>query len=336
MVSRYGAALVLVVGLAAGCSESSPTNLPTQVPTSPGQGAPTGPFAFTRYPIDLNSRSQVVQIGMTQAGSISWRVSFGGLGSEGLSIFAPADGTVTALSSDSHGAVLNVLAAEGVQYQLDSAESFSVSVGQTIRAGDLVGRRRIDSRQRELGVFLSMRKPTPSFTFLRPDRYPPEILYAADPVLHFTKTLREELAPILAPSGEGAGRLSFDEAGTLMGQWYDPALPPPDSLNPLTRNSRLWFFEPAGTSSVHVVFPGPHDVAASGRPQDHPGFRHPRGVRPGDGPVAFRMEPLTPGANTMILLVEMLDSGRVRVESFDTYYTPSPSAFTHRAREFTR
>jgi hypothetical protein len=296
-----------------------------------------GRLQFTALPIDINAGCHVSQIGMSLNGVVSTGVAFGGQST--LTVYAPASAEVQSIEMYDGGySVGNKVRlhfqSEGHQFVLDKLSSTSLSVGQSVLAGMPIGSRGVDDRGRLLAVTLAVYRVEPLDFFARPERYPSEWLHADDPLGYFIQQVKAVMVPLVSPPERNP--LSFDVLGTLQGQWFHEALPYSDSVSDQNLPGRLWFYysDETGSREYRIMFPGPNYEFRTRTPQA--GFVDPKNVTLSSGVVTYRMEPLTPGGNTLILLVQMLPDGTVKAESFDTYYTPDPRAFTSKARIYKR
>src|SRR5438874_1141304 len=61
--------------------------------------------------------------------------------------------------------------------------------------------------------------------FARPDRYIPGTLHADSPFKYFAEPVRSQLYARVAAADKD-GRISFDQTGTLAGNWFTPDLAP--------------------------------------------------------------------------------------------------------------
>lgn len=332
-----GAIAVFVLVGVAGCG-ASPAPSPAS-PTSPVVTPPAtvGRLQFTALPIDIDPRSSVSQIGMILGGGVSTKIGFGGQST--TSVYAPATGEVRSIEVRDGGyAVGNVVRvefeSEGRRYALDNLSYTSLTVGQSVLAGLPIGKRSYDDRGRLLSISLSVYREEPLDFFAQPSRYPSEWLHADDPHAYFSEPAKAEMASILTHPTRRP--LSFDVHGTLQGQWFFEGVSLAESLSNQNKGARLWFYysDENGPRQYEIVFPGPNYDFWVGRPQ--PGFVDPKNVTFASGLVSYRMEPITPGGNPLVLLVQMLPDGTVKAESFDTYYTPDPKGFTSKARIYRR
>lgn len=332
-----GAIAVFVLVGVAGCG-ASPAPSPAS-PTSPVVTPPAtaGRLQFTALPIDIDPRSSVSQIGMGFGSPVATAIGFGGQST--ATVYAPASGEVRSIEVRDGGyAVGNLFRvefeSEGRRFVLDKLSTTSLSVGQSVLAGLPIGKRSYDDRGRLLGISLSVYRDEPLDFFAQPSRYPSEWLHADDPHAYFIEPVRTVIAPLL--SAQARGLLSFDVPGTLQGQWFLETLPLEDSTADRNLAARLWFYytDDNGSRRYKIMFAGPNYDYRIGTPQ--PGFVDPKNVTFASGLVFYRMEPITPGGNPLVLLVQMLPDGTVKAESFDTYYTPDPKGFTSKARIYKR
>lgn len=242
--------------------------------------------------------------------------------------FAPGDGTVsTVLQNNPAWPDLKVFvtATGNMTYYVDHLiPDAPLTVGMQIRAGQRLGTTG-SVYAVDLGLLNSqVRQP-----FLNPGRYVnSDSLNADAPLRYFEEPLRTQLyGKVQRLGSERDGRIAYDVAGRLSGNWFSeygavPLAFAQDTYDPTqVRLSVPGFFPVSGVFGVGASDPFPGEVTV------------------GSGKVRYSLTrartglPI-PGEVSGTLLVQMLDEGRIRVESFPP--GDAAAAFTANAREFLR
>jgi hypothetical protein len=138
----------------AGCTADPAPTLP--LPAQPATPTPvTQSFEFTVAPIEASEF--VHTIGREWSGYYTTAASFSKTwGSD--EVFAPAAGRVVGTSGD--GSRVDLVGADSTRFYLTGLESTTTFVGLEVNAGDTIGRRRRDSRNRLLAIRLGVFRPT--------------------------------------------------------------------------------------------------------------------------------------------------------------------------------
>ena len=325
---------ILTAGLVIACGGSRDT------PMGPSDPAPgTGPFAFRASPIDLALIHSIAPLGTVSAPSrwlptdhLYFRFAEPSQSVVALrtSFFAPADGTVRDVFP---GAGSDV----GVDFNVTATMSYRI--GHLIPSVPLARGTRVTAGQRlgttgmSFDIDLSLFNEALNLFFVNPARAGNQV-HTEAPLRYFEEPLRSQLyAKVQRYPPDLDGRIDFDVAGRLSGNWFTS-----DSI-PLVFAYDSW--DPAQVvisvggalmrTGIYTIDPGdpaPRDVSVSSRPIRYTLFAGPG--RPGAPPPGTGV----PGAPVARLLVQMLDDLHVRVEMFSP--TASADAFTADARTFDR
>ncbi|HYN10629.1 MAG TPA: M23 family metallopeptidase, partial [Vicinamibacterales bacterium] len=331
---KAGTAVILTAGLVIACGGSSGT--PT-TPTDPGPGS--GPFAFRASPIDVALIHSIAPLGTVSAPSrwlptdhLYFRFAEPSQSPVALrtSFFAPADGTVRDVFSGAGsdvGVDINVTAT--MTYRIGHLiPSVSLARGTRVTAGQRLG-----TTGSSFDIDLSLFNDALTLFFVNPARAGNQV-HTAAPLRYFEEPLRSQLyAKVQRFPPDLDGRVDFDVAGRLSGNWFTA-----DSI-PLVFAYDSW--DPAqvvisvggalmrtGIYTIAVGDPAPRDVSVSSGLVRYTLFAGPG--RPGAPPPGTGL----PGAAVARLLVEMLGPERIRVEMFSP--SASADAFTTDAKTFDR
>jgi len=252
-------------------------------------------------------------------------------------IYAPTTGTVSFMlhqASDDWKVEFRVTPT--FTYYLDHVvlDSGVVHVGGVVHAGDQVGVTSPGGSV-DLGAF------DESVTlggFANPARYAGETLHCVSPWKYFNDSLRAIIYPRLrrAPSAaDKDGRIDFDVAGHLVGNWFDQSLPLDSTEGPNGwPRSVAFVYDYYDPSLVRISIGG--TVASPGVwtiPADAP---RPADVTPASGLVAYRL--MYTGSTWLqsgLMLVQLLDDSHLRIEVFEGSQA-SAGAFDGNARIYVR
>jgi hypothetical protein len=334
------ALLLLFIASAAaqGCG-SSPVD-----PSGPGSG---GTFQFTHIPVMYSSTVggalSVTPAGYLSIGPNSIRpyMEFFGVApasQNGSAIIAPADGTVASVDlSVPEQARIVVNASAGFRYYLISPSmTISVAPGLAIKAGQVVGHRSGGFAQGLTGVGLGLLHPTQRLGFLSPDRYPDELLSAAQPVDYFAEPARSLIKAAIRPTN-ATGELNFDIAGRLQGFWFLPSIPRSESTSITHSSGWLWFLKTVDAQNSGLVGHSVFALSPEGKTTTY--F-----LENGTGPAAATVSVASgmvdyrlpySSTNAVVIRVQMLTDTSVRAETFDTFYG-LPAGFTNAAKTYLR
>ena len=306
-------------------------------PISPGDGFPTGAVSFRSSPIDL--------------GAIQWITPLGNLNPPGHTLptshiyfyfanpdagespvakrvpfAAPGDGTVTTLLGGLGAeSKLFVRQTSTFTYTIDHLIlTVPLAQGSKVTAGQVLG-----TTGSAYGIDLGVINETMTLPFVNPSRYGWDMLHAEAPLKFFDEPVRSQLYAKVERLGPDLdGRIDFDIAGRLVGNWFFgagdafPLVFTYDTYDPSQVRIAVNTGPVQGVFSVAATDPLPRDVSvASGKVL----YTLRRGItglrRPNPAILGF-------------MLVQMIDDSRVTEEMF----APSspPTDFTGNARTFSR
>jgi hypothetical protein len=207
--------------------------------------------------------------------------------------------------------------------------------GTRITAGQRVG----NSSTGGYGIDLGVLNMSVTLPFLAPARYSGDSLHADAPLRFYEEPLRSQLYSMVMRDGpDKDGKIDFDIAGRLQGNWFHETLPIAETAQPSGWSRHLAFV----FDNIHPAEPR---IAVGG-------FRFPRtgvfAIAAGDPPfesvsaasglVAYHLSFGTGIGATIsppfaTLLVQMLDASRLRVEMLED---PAAAAFTAAAQIYVR
>lgn len=303
-----------------------------------------GPLVFTVPPVDPAVVDFILPLGNLNPPShtlptdhIYFYMGFLRPSPGAVPVVSPGGGTVAAIFRGSPDSKIFVRASATHQWYLDHVVlNGDIREGVTLTPGQALG-----TTGRGFGLDLGVLNQSRALGFLNPARYSGDTLYADAPLRYFEEPVRGQLYAMVRREGEGLdGRIDYDEAGRLTGNWFFEGLPASRSTDVSAGASQLAFVydnvrpAEAVVSTGGVLGPIGVFVVESGSPAW-------RDVTPERGPVVFRLSqsggtlgirsPQVVGS----LLVEMLATDRLRAE-FVAGAGQVSGGFTGAARVFVR
>ncbi len=309
-VRRRGLTIVLMA-FAHGCGGGAPT-----APTPTSSAALPATLVFTAAPIDPSQITGITPLGNLNPPDHTLPTNHIYLGrpTAGIDVLAPAGGVVQVATRGADDALL-VNAAAGASYNiahviLDPA----IAAGTPLTAGQHLGVTSGRSNALDLGVL----NQAVTLFFVRPERYSQGTIHADSPLRYFEEPLRTALYGKVSRNGpDKDGRIDFDVAGRLSGNWFLEGLPAEGTENVENGPKHLAFVRDAeepsrvrisigGSLSMHGAFYVADDAM------------DPAIVSPATGLVAYRLwiDPLRIGPGVGMLLVQMVAEDRIRIETF--------------------
>lgn len=231
-------------------------------------------------------------------------------------VYAPGGGTIVGLNNGR----IDVKYDPVYQYWIGPlALADGITMGARVEAGQLLG------HHSTFPAFdFAVLRSTLQIAFVNPLRYGRDTVTSDAPIPYFEEPIRSALYAKVKRSGsEKDGKLSYDLAGTLSGNWYAEDLPVADS----GRGGEEYYGVRKLSFARDVFSPDQQRVSIGGLhftglyavPRDAPQFAS---ITPASGFVVYRLlnpgTPLSePVATTTVgwLMVQMLDAERLRIQA---------------------
>ena len=290
-------------------------------PAAPGVSSPSasGPFAFTVSPIALDAISSIPALGNLSPPGHTLPSDHLNVGQRPLlvSVVAPADGVVQFTLGGGASGQLGVRNGSFLYVLSNLSVNAGLQSGVTVKAGQQLGM--------TSGLDFGLLNYSRQLFFANPARYVDNELYCDSPIAYFVEPLRSQLYALVPRVGSDRdGRIDYDVAGRLAGNWFLDGLAPSLSQFPAAWSQHLAFtydnYDPAqvrisiggvvaspGVFTIPASAPLPRDVSvASGRVAYPLLFAGPPG--------GLALQP--PGFPQQTMLVQMIDDVTIRVEVF--------------------
>jgi hypothetical protein len=229
-------------------------------------------------------------------------------------VFAPADGRVQFVQRNGAEAKIGVRSG-GYTYHLAHVElDGGIGEGNELTAGQRIGRVGATSIGIDFGVMNHGR----TVYFANPARYNQEEIRGDAPLAFFEEPLRSQLyAKVRRIGADRDGRFDYDQPGRLVGNWFLEGLPASQSSIPTGWPKQLAFvYDNYDPSRIRVSIGG--TLPSVGAFAVQAGAIDPKDVTVSSGKVTYRLysAPPTsaPGPQVGVLIVQMLDAERIRVE----------------------
>jgi hypothetical protein len=223
-IIRGALAATLTAAFALGCGGGS------SGPASPSSPALPASLVFTHSPIDPSVITKIVPLGnLNPPGhTLPTNHIYFYRASSGVPVTAPAGGVVQVATRGADDALL-VHAATGVSYDLGHIIlDGSITAGTSLTGGQRLGVTSSLSMALDLGVS----NQAVTLFFVRPERYIPGTIHADSPLKYFQEPTRSTLyAKVARNSADKDGKIDFDRAGRLSGNWFLEGLPVADTEN---------------------------------------------------------------------------------------------------------
>lgn len=334
-------ALTCIALIVAACGSSGNGS-----PSAPSQVSTGGPFAFTAALVDPSLVDFILPLGNLNppghtlpTDHIYFYVGFLRPGIRGVPVYAPGDGTVQdIIRGASPDVKLFVRVNATFMYYVDHVVlDPGITSGTRLTAGQRLG----TSGTSGFGVDLGVMNFSRTLPFITPGRYPGDSLHADAPLRFYEEPLRSQLYALVRREGSDKdGKIDFDLAGRLQGNWFHESLSIAESAQASGWSRHLAFvFDNVQPTEPRIALGGMLGMTgAFGIDASEPAFSS---VSPQSGIVGYRLRrggnigaPLD-GSVAGTLVVEMLDATRIRVEAFPATTIP-PVSFSSAARIYTR
>ena len=271
---------------------------------------------FTHSPVDAPAIASVTPLGnLNPPGhTLPTNHIYMFHGTPGLPVTAPGTGRVQTVSRGVDDAVL-VQAGAGVSYSLAHVVlDPGITSGLSLTGGQRLGVTSGVSMAVDLGVS----NDAVTLFFARPERYIPVTIHADSPLKYFQEPLKSTLyAKVRRNGADKDGRIDFDRAGRLSGNWFLEGLPVTDTENVANGPKHLAFVRDVEEPALARISIG-GSLSVSGAFYVPDGTADPAEITPSTGVVSYRLltNPLRAGTGVGLLLVQMLADDRIRVETF--------------------
>lgn len=340
------AGLLEVVALAVACGSVPPTGPDAVTGAAPGARASAeGPLVFTASPVDPELVDFILPLGNLNppdhtlpSDHIYFYVGFLRPGVRNVPVVAPGDGTVTTILRGSRpDTKIFVRASPTHQYYLDHViPDASIQPGTRLTAGQAIG-----TSGSGFGVDLGVINASRTLFFANPARYPTDTLHADAPLRYYADPVRSRLYAMVRRESDGLdGRIDYDVAGRLSGNWFLEGLPVSQSAQVSAGPAELAFvFDNVRPSEAIVSSGGLLGLTGTYRVQS--GAAPFADVSPESGIVTYRLSQsggtFGIGSPTVLgtLLVQMTSGERVRAELVREQ-APVDPVFSADARTYVR
>lgn len=247
-------------------------------------------------------------------------------------VVAPAGGIVMQVRRERDDTVRVQATGSHVYYLGHIIADASLAAGATLTAGQRVG----VTSNLSYGIDLGLSNDRVALGFVNPLRYSADTLHAENPFKYFADGVRASL--YAKEQGTGAqpdGRIDFDRAGTLAGNWFLDGMPVAQSSLFESGPRQLAFVRDVNDpSSLRISIGG--SLALAGPFATDPEAPTPESVTPSSGPVAYRLRVAVNGGPPRgWLLVELTAAEHLRAEAFPDS-SSVPAAFTSQALTYSR
>jgi hypothetical protein len=342
--------LVVAAAVIAACGGSAPAAPETTAITSTTATPALTGLHFTVSPIDINSIVYITPVGAMAPWGHTLPTDHayfyhyaGGGAAPPINVYAPAAGHVIAATDNSR-----------IDIRVDAEYSYwlgpltlapGIVTGADVQPGTLLG-----THATFPAFDFAVMKTTQALNFVNPLRYSPETLLCAGPMEYFEGTIRSAiLAKVLRSGGQVDGKINYDVAGTLSGNWFAEDLAVAES----GRGGEEYYGVRKLAFARDAYSPDRRRVSIGGLGltglyavnEDSPEFTS---VTASLGLVVYRLlnvgEPQSAPSTTQVgwLLVQLIDAGHLRVEAVGINSTlivatgPAPTIFSQSAQIYLR
>lgn len=251
----------------------------------------------------------------------------------GTDVTAPAGGTIMEARRETDDA-LYVQATPNVLYYLGHLLlDAGIVTGGSVTAGQHVGMTAATLTALDLGVSNN----DVTLFFVRPDRYIPFTIHADSPLKYFAEPARTQVyAKVQRNGADKDGKIDFDRAGRLAGNWFVDGLPAATTENVENGFKHLSFVrDVVEPTLVRISIGGSVSIVGAFFVAD--GSPDPADVTTATGRVGYRLVNSSSrvGTGVGVLVVQMLADDRIRVEAFPAG-TSTSADFSAAALVYTR
>ena len=328
------AATLVVATIAAACRPKS-NDSPNGPSNTPDGDTPATPLVLSYSPLEPSEITDIVPLGNLNPPDHTLPTNhiYFFHTPTNVPVAAPAAGTITEVRRQTDDSIFVRATSRTTYYFFHLLLDQGLTVGGTVTAGQRIGVTVASSGAMDLGVT----NDDVTLFFVRPDRYNVLTRHADGPLKYFAEPVRVQLLPKVKRNGsEKNGRIDFDQAGRLAGNWFVEGLGAAETENVQNGPKHLSFAKDTLEPDTHRISIG-GTITAPGAffvQEDAP---DPASVSTATGRVAYTLYP-SPARNTSsnrVLVVQMTADDRIRIEVFPPG-TPLSQDFTGAAQIYTR
>lgn len=258
-------------------------------------------------------------------------------------VMAPAAGTVSWILGPKPDYRVEVRVNDSLAYFVDHvAPEPAVVLGARVDAGQRIATHSGATCCVDFGVLNDSLRLT---GYVRRARYSPQVLLADAPLKYFAEPLRSQLyALVVRFANDRDGKHDYDVAGRLAGNWFLDGTPDAGSLLPENWPRQLAFAY-SNTHPQMVLVSVAGTLALTNLFAVHDGAPDPAMVSVASGLVIYRLFAKSPpvsegnvkGTTQLgVMLVQVLDDSRIRVEVLPGATATGAGGFTAAAQVYTR
>jgi hypothetical protein len=228
-------------------------------------------------------------------------------------VVAPAGGTVRYVTRGNDDAIGVQVTAATMYYLGHLLVDAGLNSGSIVTAGQHLG----VTSQLSFGLDLGVINDGVTVFFVNPERYGSNTLHAESPLPYFAEPLRSAVyAKVESAVPANNGRIDFDRAGRLAGNWFLDGLAASDSGNVNAGPRQLAFVRDVLTpSAVRISVGG--TLALTGVFAVDGAAPDPADVSAASGAIAYRLYfGQAGGPSVGVLMVQLLDDATLRAEIF--------------------
>jgi hypothetical protein len=317
-------AAVAALGMLAACgAKNGPSSPSTGTGTGSSSSAATGPGVapgtpiFTQSPIDVASISTIVPIGNLNPPDHTLPTNhsyFFHPSAANAEVRSPAGGTVTTIQRGADDQIY-VTTSPGFDFYLAHIRlDENIIQGGKLTAGQRIGVTASAAGAMDLGIINN----AVTLFFVKPERYIAGTLHGDSPLKYFSEAVRGDLyAKVGRTGGDKDGRIDFDQAGRLAGNWFTPDLQPLSSTENFGNGPKHLSFarDVNDPSLIRISIGGTLSIAGAFYVQA--GAPDPANVSPSSGKVAYQLF-FVPQAQQPagVMVVQMTAADQLRAETF--------------------
>ncbi len=332
------------LGLLAACggqnSPSSPSNgsgsSSSSSSNAAGPGVAPGTAVFSQSPVDVGVISTIVPLGNLNPPDHTLPTNhayFFHPSAANAEVRSPAAGTIGTIQRGADDQIYVTTSPGFTFYLAHIRVDAGMAEGGRLSAGQRVGVTASAAGAMDLGIINN----AVTLFFVRPERYIAGTLHGDSPLKYFSDSVRSDLyAKVGRTGGDKDGRIDFDQAGRLAGNWFTTSLQPVSETENFGNGPKHLAFvrDVNDPSLIRISIGGTLPIAGAFYVQA--GAPDPADVSPSSGKVAYQLF-FAPQAQQAagVMILQMMADDRLQVETFPAG-TPTTAAFTSAAVSYIR